>query len=77
MIVPTKKLSRARYKKRRFQKERLTKLQFQRCQNCGILKLPHRVCDKCGFYKGKLIKSFLSMIKVKEGKKDKKSKIKT
>lgn len=22
------------------------------CGNCGNLKIPHRVCPKCGFYKG-------------------------
>ena len=22
------------------------------CSNCGNLKLPHRVCSKCGFYNG-------------------------
>ena len=22
------------------------------CGNCGNLKLTHRVCPKCGFYKG-------------------------
>ena len=25
------------------------------CPNCGAKKLPHRVCDSCGFYKGKQI----------------------
>ena len=25
------------------------------CPNCGSKKLPHRVCDDCGFYKGKQI----------------------
>jgi large subunit ribosomal protein L32 len=25
------------------------------CPNCNSKKLPHRVCDTCGFYKGKQI----------------------
>ena len=25
------------------------------CQNCGAMILPHRVCPKCGYYKGKSI----------------------
>ena len=25
------------------------------CPNCGAKKLPHRVCDSCGYYKGKQI----------------------
>lgn len=23
------------------------------CKNCKALKTPHRVCDACGFYKGR------------------------
>ncbi|MDR2676567.1 MAG: 50S ribosomal protein L32 [Endomicrobium sp.] len=26
-----------------------------KCSNCNSVKLPHRVCGKCGFYNGKLI----------------------
>jgi large subunit ribosomal protein L32 len=52
MVVPTKKLSKSRYKKRRFQKDKLEKLNLQRCQNCNALILPHRACPECGFYKG-------------------------
>lgn len=25
------------------------------CPNCGELTLSHRVCDNCGFYKGKQV----------------------
>lgn len=25
------------------------------CSNCGVTKLPHRVCESCGFYGGKQI----------------------
>lgn len=53
MGVPTKKLSHSRYKKRRFQKERLKKLQLQKCKNCEALILSHRICPECGFYKGR------------------------
>lgn len=55
MVVPAKKLSRARYKKRRFQKEKLKNINLQPCKNCGSLKLPHRVCPECGFYKGRFV----------------------
>ncbi len=24
------------------------------CSNCGGVKIPHRVCPECGFYRGKL-----------------------
>jgi large subunit ribosomal protein L32 len=58
MVVPTKKLSRARYRKRRFQKEKIKLPQLQKCKNCGSLILPHRVCPDCGFYKGRFVMSF-------------------
>jgi large subunit ribosomal protein L32 len=29
--------------------------QMSTCPNCGAKKLPHRVCDSCGFYKGRQI----------------------
>ena len=25
------------------------------CGNCGAPKLPHHICDACGFYRGRLI----------------------
>ncbi|MCA6079559.1 50S ribosomal protein L32 [Candidatus Endomicrobiellum agilis] len=28
---------------------------LSRCSNCGVAKLPHRICPECGFYNGKLI----------------------
>ena len=26
-----------------------------KCPNCGALKTPHSVCQKCGYYKGELV----------------------
>jgi large subunit ribosomal protein L32 len=28
---------------------------LSRCTHCGELKMPHRVCPMCGYYKGKEI----------------------
>ncbi|MCS7201131.1 MAG: 50S ribosomal protein L32 [Patescibacteria group bacterium] len=67
MIVPAKRLSRARSHKRRFQKEKIKLPQLQKCKNCSALILPHRVCPECGFYRGRFIMSFK-----KENKKEKK-----
>ncbi len=25
-----------------------------RCSQCGTYKLPHRICENCGYYKGEL-----------------------
>ncbi len=67
MVVPAKRLSRSRSRKRRFQKEILKLPQLVRCKNCNELTLPHRVCINCGFYKGR---------KYLEVKKEKKKKSK-
>lgn len=66
MIVPTKKLSKSKYKKRRFQKSNLKLLALQKCSNCQALIISHRICPDCGFYKGKFI------ISIKKEKKNKK-----
>ncbi len=52
MVVPAKRLSRSRSRKRRFQKEIVKPVQLVKCKNCNELTLPHRVCINCGFYKG-------------------------
>ncbi len=31
----------------------LTAPQVSKCTNCGVLKLPHRVCPSCGHYRGR------------------------
>ncbi len=34
------------------------------CPNCGVIILPHMICKKCGYYKGKQV----LVIKTKEKK---------
>ena len=53
MAVPKRKVSKARRDKRRSQVWKLSAPAFSRCDNCGELKLAHRVCGNCGYYKGK------------------------
>ncbi len=55
MAVPKKRVSRARRDKRRSNVWKLPILGFSKCTQCGELKLPHRVCPNCGYYKGKEI----------------------
>ena len=38
--------------KRKTSKARLDAPALSRCDNCGELKAPHKVCKNCGFYKG-------------------------
>jgi large subunit ribosomal protein L32 len=52
MAVPKKRKSRARRDMRRAQHMKLDTPDLSICPQCRRLKLPHRVCLHCGFYKG-------------------------
>jgi large subunit ribosomal protein L32 len=50
--LPKRKLSKARRDRRRSQ-DGLTAINVVQCSNCGEMRLPHRVCPKCGHYQGR------------------------
>lgn len=50
--VPFHRVSKTRKKMRRAHNA-LTANGTVKCPNCGEVIRPHRVCSKCGFYKGK------------------------
>jgi large subunit ribosomal protein L32 len=52
MPNPKRRHSKARTSKRRAH-DALTPTGLSECPNCHERKLPHRVCAKCGFYKGR------------------------
>lgn len=52
MAVPFRKVSKTRKRMRRSHNA-LTAVGTTTCPNCGEAIKPHRVCPKCGFYKGK------------------------
>lgn len=52
-IVPKRKTSKARRNKRRSAVWKLDMPSLIKCEKCGEFKLPHRVCKKCGFFKGR------------------------
>ena len=52
MAVPKRKTSKSRRDKRRTH-FKLTAPTVILCPNCKEPALPHRVCPKCGMYKGK------------------------
>ncbi len=54
MAVPKKKVSRSKRNMRRSH-DALSALNFSRCTNCSSPKLPHSVCESCGFYKGQFL----------------------
>lgn len=52
MPVPRRRHSKSRRDKARTHK----KLHAQKptaCDNCGEVKMQHRICPKCGYYKGR------------------------
>lgn len=67
MALPKRRHSNARTRKRRTH-DKLAGRTIGKCANCGAMVVPHSVCVKCGFYKGRRIVT----IKVKEKKKDEK-----
>ena len=50
--VPDHRVSKTRKRKRRSHNA-LTANGTVKCPNCGEMIRPHRVCPKCGYYKGK------------------------
>jgi large subunit ribosomal protein L32 len=55
MAVPKFKTSKKRSRRRRAENMKISLSSLAVCSNCGNMKLPHRVCPKCGFYRGKQI----------------------
>lgn len=54
-IVPKRKHSKARRNKRRSNVWKIEAPALSKCGNCGMFKLPHRVCGSCGYYKGRQV----------------------
>jgi large subunit ribosomal protein L32 len=55
MAVPKYKTSKKRTRQRKSINMRLQPIYLVECNNCGNLIVLHRVCPKCGFYRGKQI----------------------
>ena len=55
MAVPKKRTSKSRRGMRRAHDSIAFNADVEVCENCGALKLRHRVCEECGYYKGKQI----------------------
>jgi large subunit ribosomal protein L32 len=54
MAVPKRKVSKSRRNMRRAH-DRLRPVNLTECSNCGSKKLPHHICDSCGFYDGRQV----------------------
>jgi large subunit ribosomal protein L32 len=55
MGVPKHRVAKARGRKRKAFTMRLEAPTMVECSNCGNRVLLHRVCPKCGFYRGKQV----------------------
>lgn len=55
MGVPKRRVSKARKNKRRSIWAQLTGPTLVECPQCHELKLPHRACPNCGFYRGRKV----------------------
>lgn len=56
MAVPFRKISKTRKRMRRTH-YKIDANDTTKCSNCGEIIRPHRVCVKCGSYKGKKVLS--------------------
>ncbi|MDR0568236.1 MAG: 50S ribosomal protein L32 [Spirochaetaceae bacterium] len=55
MAVPRSKTSKARTSRRQSVNMKLAAPNLIECNTCGNLVLLHRVCPKCGYYRGKQV----------------------
>ncbi|MDR0910875.1 MAG: 50S ribosomal protein L32 [Spirochaetaceae bacterium] len=55
MAVPRSKTSKARTRRRQTLNMKLSAPTMIACGSCGNSVLPHHVCPKCGFYRGKQV----------------------
>ena len=53
MAVPKQRTGRASTHTRRSANDRISATARTVCPQCGEVKLPHRVCPNCGFYKNR------------------------
>lgn len=54
MAVPRNRTSNAKKNSRRSHHAKTPK-NFSSCANCGVLRIPHRVCPSCGHYKNRVV----------------------
>jgi large subunit ribosomal protein L32 len=55
MAVQKSKASKARTRGRKAINMKLSVPSLIECGNCGKRVMPHRICPKCGYYKGKQV----------------------
>jgi large subunit ribosomal protein L32 len=68
MAVPKKHTTKSKRDKKRMHIF-LKAASLSKCEHCGKPKLPHRVCQNCGYYKGVEVLNVLGKLEKKERKK--------
>lgn len=58
MAVPKRRKGKGSTRGRRKINTRISLPNLSECTNCGTMKLSHRVCPKCGYYKNKIVLHF-------------------
>lgn len=54
MALPKRRQSKARGRKRRTH-YKASAVSTSICAQCNQVKIPHRICPNCGYYKGKAV----------------------
>lgn len=67
MGVPKKHTTKSHRNKRRMNVF-LKEPSLNKCPKCGRIKLPHRVCQNCGFYKEREVLNVLAKLEKREKK---------
>ncbi|MFH1668022.1 MAG: 50S ribosomal protein L32 [Candidatus Komeilibacteria bacterium] len=67
MSVPKKRRT-SGSRKRRSSHNALKASNLKKCSKCGVAKLPHHACSKCGSYKGKEVLKIKSTLDKKKKK---------
>ena len=68
MAQPKRKHTRSRTRVRRASNWKIQREPTSICTNCSEPRPPHRICPKCGFYKGRLV--LAPKVKKKDEKKE-------
>ena len=67
MAVPKKRKSKQKSRQvKAGGKRKIRLIGLQACPNCGLSKLPHRVCSNCGYYNGRIYSFLAKKSKVRE-----------
>ncbi|MDE0837900.1 MAG: 50S ribosomal protein L32 [Kiritimatiellae bacterium] len=56
MAVPKRKVSKSRLRSRKASHTK-SYVAAKPCPQCGSPQVPHRVCESCGYYRGRQIKT--------------------